>query len=72
MKLMFLNDTAYIGDRSIPLMCSTTGHYSLPLTKWDLKVKNTNIVFHTKHISDLRKTEKKRKHKSCIDSLHML
>ena len=22
----------YIGERDVPLMCSTTGHYSLPLT----------------------------------------
>ena len=28
----FLNDTAYIGNRSIHLMCSTASHYSLPLT----------------------------------------
>ena len=45
MQLYFLNNTAHIGDRSIHLMCSTTGHYSLPLTKWDLEVENTRIVF---------------------------
>ena len=59
MKLNFLNDIAYIVERSICVMSSTTAaHYSLPLTKWDLEVENTNIVLHTKHISDLSKTEK--------------
>lgn len=63
MKLNFSNDTAYIGDRSIPLMCSTKGHYSLPLIKWDLEVENTNVVFHIRRITDLCKTEKETKHK---------
>ena len=35
MKLNFLNYTTYFSDRSIPLMCSTTSYYSVPLTKWD-------------------------------------
>ena len=63
MKLNFSNDTAYIDDRSIPLTCSTNGHYSLPLTKWDLEVESTNVVFHTRRITDLCKTEKETKHK---------
>ena len=46
---------------SIPLMCSTTIHYSLPLTKWELEVENTNIFLHNKHITDQTKTEKKKK-----------
>ena len=71
-KLKFFNDTVYSGDRSNSLMCSTTSHYSLPMTKWDLEVENTNIILHTKHIRDLRKTGEKRQHKSCIDSLYML
>ena len=56
MKLKFLNDTAYISDSSIPFKSSTTSHYSLPLKKWDLEVENTNIVWHTKHMSDLSKS----------------
>ena len=66
MKLNFSNDTTYISDRSIPTMCSTNGHYSLPLARRDLEVENTSIVLH-KHISDLCKTEKERKHESCIE-----
>ena len=46
---------------SIPLMCSTTIHYSLPLTKWELEVENTNIFLHNKYITDQTKTEKKKK-----------
>ena len=58
MKLNFLNDTADIGDKAIPLICSTTGHYSLPLTKWDLDVKSTNVILHTTNFSELSKIEK--------------
>ena len=61
MKLNFLNDSADIGDKSIPLICSSTGHYSLPLTNWDLDVEDTNIVLHVKHINGLGRKEKEKK-----------
>ena len=47
MKLYVLNDTAYIGDRYIPLMCSNTSHYLLPMTKWDLEVGKTYYFAYT-------------------------
>ena len=61
MKLNFLNDTADVDGKSIPLICSSTGHYSLPLTKWDLDVESTNVVLHTTNLSKLSKAEKEKK-----------
>jgi len=49
-KLNFETDTSDINGKSIPLLCSTTGHYSLPLTRWDLQASNSKIVLHAENI----------------------
>lgn len=54
----FLNDTAYTGDTFIPVMCSTTGHFSLPLIKWDQKLK-IQILFSILNILVIYKQNKK-------------
>lgn len=67
----FLNDTAYTGDTFIPVMCSTTGHFSLPLIKRDQKLK-IQILFSILNILVIYKQNKTKKNKGCTGRLHIL
>ena len=61
MRLNFGNDTAEVSGKSIPLMCSATGHYYLPLTSWDLEDSNNHFTLHASHIRDIGRAEKLKK-----------
>ena len=63
MTLNFKNDTANVGEKDIPLYCTKSGHYSIPLTSWciDTKDPNNHIVLHMKHLQGLSKEEKMKK-----------
>lgn len=61
MKLNFESDSVEIGKKKIKLYTSSTGHYCLPLTLWDLDVLENNIILHTVDLNSLTKKEKEKK-----------
>ena len=68
-KLHVLNDAACTSDRSVHLMCSTTGYYSLSWTELKIQVLVCMILY----ILVIKvKQKNKRKHRSFIHSLRML
>ena len=68
-KLHVLNDVACTSDRSVHLMCSTTGYYSLSWTELKIQVLVCMILY----ILVIKvKQKNKRKHRSFIHSLRML
>ena len=60
--LNFKDDTATVLDDTVDLICTSSGHYCIPLTNMLLNEKaqiKTSIVLHTSAISSLTKKEKR-------------
>ena len=61
MKLYFNNDSANVYGDKISLHCSSTGHYCIPFTSWDLDIKDTNIILHSKHFHKIDEADKEKR-----------
>ena len=60
MKLDFKRDLVTVGDQSLQLDCTTTGHYCLALTIHPDK-HEINFIFSLENLADLTQTQKKSK-----------
>ena len=69
MTLDFTADTANVRGKQIPLSCTTTGHYCIAMTNWDLDY--SNVILRTQHLKELTKAEKKKKARKLISNLRM-
>ena len=59
MQLDFRTDTAKEGQQRVPLTCTTTRHFCLPLTNFNLdETSNSKIVLHAVHLKDLTRDKK--------------
>ena len=60
--LDFAKDTVrFDNGKEIKLICTSTGHYCLPLTKKLLDVNEVNVILHLQSLETLSKDEKKKK-----------
>ena len=63
MVLDFVNDTVNVLGETIDLVCTTSGHYCIPLsnTLLDVDSKFYNIILHTEGLKGLTRSEKMKK-----------
>ena len=47
--------------QEVKLMCTSTDHYSLPLSKGTIDLNEVNIVLHLEALENLTRSEKKKK-----------
>ena len=62
MRLDFRRDMVTLKNgQEVKLMCTSTGHYSLPLSKGTFDLNEVNIVLHLEALENLTRSEKKKK-----------
>ena len=58
MNMNFETDSIEIDGQRIQLFVTSTGHYCVPLTSWDLDVGETKIILHAINMADLTREKK--------------
>ena len=61
--LDFTNDVVIVNKKTIPLHCTSTGHYCIPVSRCDLDTDVSNIVLHMENLEDMDRDMKLKKAK---------